>query len=387
MIMRQSTFFEKTLPQAPKGITTISANLLMRGQFIDQLMSGVYTLLPLGFRVHQKIANIIQGEMEKIGGRELLMPALSPLTLWQETGRDKTIDPPLFKFKDRLDKEIALNPTHEEVIFDLVRRRVKSYQDLPFMLFQIQNKFRNELRSTGGLLRTREFVMLDAYSFHTTELNRRSYYQQVTKAYQNIYRCLGLKALMREADPGTIGGESSHEFFVFSEAGEDEVDGKKAIEIGHIFNLGCVYSQKMKVEYTDQKGQKKEVVAGCYGIGVGRLLSAIVEESHDEKGIIWPKEVAPYLAHLLVLGKEPAVVKQAEKLYDALIKQGKEILFDDRDVSAGEKLVEADLLGLPYRLVVSASTQKKGVVEVKERGKSRPQVIPIVRVDKFLKQV
>ncbi|MBI2263105.1 proline--tRNA ligase [Candidatus Berkelbacteria bacterium] len=385
--MRQSDFFEKTLPQTPQGVTSKSAAFLIRGQFITQLMSGVYTLLPLGFLVHQKIENIIREEMEKIGGRELLMPALSPLILWQETGRDKTIDPPLFKFKDRAGKEIALNPTHEEVIFDLVRRRVKSYQDLPFMLFQIQNKFRNELRSTGGLLRTREFVMLDAYSFHATELDRQSYYKQVERAYKNIFRRLNLKALMREADPGTIGGESSHEFFVFSKAGEDEVNGKKAIEVGHIFNLGCVYSQKMQVKYTDQKGQNKEVVAGCYGIGVGRLISAIVEESHDEKGIIWPKEAAPYLAHLLVLGKEPAVIKAAEKLYQDLIKQGREVLLDDRDVSAGEKLVEADLLGLPYRLVISAMVQKKGRVEVKERGKIRPQVIPISKVDKFVKWI
>src|SRR3990172_37768 len=287
--MRQSQLFGKTSKQAPADATAISHQYLVRGGFIDQLMSGVYSFLPLGLRVHQKIENIIREEMNAAGGQEILMPALSPKNLWKETGRWDTYDPPLFKFKDRHDKEIALGPTHEEVITDLVRRRVQSYKDLPLALYQIQDKFRNELRSTGGLLRVREFVMKDLYSFHESEADLEKYFEKMVASYEKIFNRCGIKPIITKASGGSIGGSTTYEFQVPTKVGEDIVylnkeTGKAfnkelldeipenergqyeqipAVEAGQVFSLGTKYSVAMGANFVGRDGKEKPLVMGC----------------------------------------------------------------------------------------------------------------------------
>jgi len=325
--MKQSQLFTKTKKETPKGTETISHQYLIRGDFIDQMAAGIYSFLPLGWQVHQKIERIIREEMNNLGGQEIFLPTLIPQSLWQETGRWQTIEPPLFRVQDRHRKEYGLGPTHEEVITDLVRKRVNSYQDLPLYLYQIQNKFRNEMRATGGLLRVREFIMKDLYSFHPSEKDALEFYEKAKQAYLKIFNRCGLEVAVVEADPGTIGGSLSHEFMLLAETGEDKVlvctkcgygvninkagDIRKCpqckealkkgncIEAGHAFYLGIKYSQVMAATFIDQAGQKKPIVMGCYGIGLGRLMATVVEASHDEKGIIWPASVAPYHIHLL----------------------------------------------------------------------------------------
>jgi len=378
--MKQSRLFAKIKKEPPKEAEVISHKYLVRADFIEQSISGVYRFLPLGYRVLKKIEKIIREEMLALGAEELYLPALQNKTLWLETGRWQTIDPPLFKLKDRHRKETALGSTHEEEITDLIRRRVKSYQDLPLHLFQIQDKFRNEMRASGGLLRTREFLMKDLYSFHTDRKDLKKFYNQVKKTYFRIFQRCGLRAICVEADPGTIGGDFSHEFMVLSPAGEDKVKGKPAIEVGHIFALGTKYSQAMRVKFVSKDGKQRLVVMGCYGIGLPRLMAAIVEIHHDSKGIIWPEEVAPFDVHLLDLGKK----KESEKLYRDLQKQGIEVLYDDReDKTAGEKFAEADLIGIPIRLVVSEKTLKQNAVEIKRRNEQKTKLVSYKHLNKI----
>lgn len=400
--MRQSQLFGKTLRSAPAEATAISHQYLVRGGFIDQLMSGVYTFLPLGWRVHRKIESIVREEMNAAGGQEILMPALSPKNLWVETDRWITIDPPLFKFKDRHEKEIALGPTHEEVITDLVRRRVQSYKDLPLSLYQIQDKFRNELRSTGGLLRVREFIMKDLYSFHESEKDLQEFFKEMIKAYERIFKRLGIEPIITKASGGSIGGSETYEFQVPIKVGEDTVYYSKeigsafnkeliseipekdrgkyeqipAVEAGQVFSLGTKYSKTMGAKFVDKKGKEKDIVMGCYGIGLGRLLATVVEAFHDEHGIIWPEEISPYSIHLLALGGAK-VVKDSEELYQKLLKEGREVLFDDREESAGVKLSDADLIGIRQRWVISEKTLKEDSVEIKRRDSAKTQLVKI----------
>lgn len=409
--MLQSTLFYKTSKQPPKDAKVASHKYLVQAGYIDQLAAGVYSLLPLAFRVYKKIEDIIRDEMNKAGGQEISMPALQPKNLWQETSRWDTIDPPLFVTRDRHKKEYCLGPTHEEVITKLVRERVNSYKDLPLYLYQIQNKFRNEMRATGGLLRVREFMMKDLYSFHADDNDLDRYYKVMLQAYKNIYIRCGVPAVSVEASSGSIGGEESQEFMVLASDGEDTIklcpkcghagnveiikvkicpkcnvkfEKKNCIEAGHIFKLGTMYSEKMKAYFfvkggsasggKDKADIKKPIVMGCYGIGLGRLLAIIVEASHDDKGIIWPIEVAPFQAHLigLDLGKANAV-------YNKLTKAGVDVLFDDRkDKSAGEKFAEADLIGIPARLIVSEKTGDE--VEWKERGSDKTEMAGVEEV-------
>lgn len=367
--MRQSQLFYKTKKETPKSAEVASHKLLIRGDFIEQSFSGVYRFLPLGVMVLRKIEGIIRKEMFGLGAQEVIMPVLQNKSLWLKTKRWDKIDPPLFKFKDRHKKEIALGPTHEEEITDIFSHRIK----LPLAVFQIQTKFRNEMRSTGGLLRTREFLMKDLYSFHSSKKDLENFYEKAKKAYFEIFKKCGLKALCIEADPGTIGGDSSHEFMVVSPAGEDKVKGKNAIEIGHIFNLGTKYSKAMNLP--------EQVMMGCYGIGLPRLMATIVEENHDLRGIIWPKEVSPFDVHLIELDKTG---KTAKKIYDDLQKQGIEVLYDDRDKSAGEKFAEADLIGIPLRMVVSKKTLANNSVELKKRSESKLNLVKISQVSKYV---
>lgn len=397
--MKQSHFFLKTSKQAPKDAEIISHKLLLRGFFIDQLTSGIWSFLPLGWRVHKKIENIIRQELNAIGGQEISMPVIQPKNIWLESGRWETMDPPLFKFIDRHNKELALGPTHEEVITLLAKKFIQSYKDLPFALYQIQTKFRNEMRSCGGLLRVREFVMKDLYSFHADKKSLDEYYEKVRGAHSKIYQRCGLKTVVLEAETGSIGGSESHEFIVLADSGEDkvllcqkcgcqakeekvgsiekclkckgELKIQRGIEAGHIFKLGTKYSETTGLYYLDQSGKKKLVEAGCYGIGVGRLLATVVEVHHDENGIIWPEEVAPFKYHLLVFDQSDKKNKDfADQIYQILIEKGEEVLYDDRDVSPGIKLKDADLIGLPIRLVISQKTS--GKIEIKKRNEEKP---------------
>lgn len=401
--MKYSKAFLKTFKETPKDAEGISAALLTRAGFINQEMSGVYTLLPLGLKVAQKISQIIREEMNNIDALEILMPTLQPKSLWEESGRWKTIDPPLFITKDRHDKEIAIAPTHEEVVTTLARAIVESKKDLPQLVYQIQNKFRNEVRATGGLLRTREFLMKDAYSFDEDIESFQKTYQKVVDAYYKIFLRLGIEVQMVEAHSGSIGGEKSNEFMVLSETGEDtifvcekcewaankelvlnvekcpkcggNIKTEKSIEVGHIFQLGDIYSKKLNANFVDTDGKSKPLFMGCYGIGIGRLLASIVEVNHDEKGIIWPERVAPAKVYLIDLEGN-----KGQEIYDKLTKEGIEVLFDDREVSAGIKFADADLLGIPYRLVLSAKTQKENKIELKKRDSAESTLLGVDKI-------
>jgi prolyl-tRNA synthetase len=402
--MKQSLFFSKAKREVPKDIEIDSHKLLIKADLVSQIAAGVYSFLPLGWKAYKKIENIIREEMEKLDAEEILMPSLVPQNLWLETNRWTTIDPPLFKVEDRHDKVFGLGPTHEEVVTDLARKRVDSYRDLPFSVFQIQNKFRNEMRPTGGLLRTREFMMKDLYSFHADQEDVLKFYEKVKKSYFNIFKRCGLDPICVEADSGTIGGKMSNEFMIVSDVGEDRIlicdkcgfsaniekageikncpeckstlQIKRAIEVGHIFVLGTKYSEVMKANFKDKEGRLKPIIMGCYGIGLFRLLSVVIEKNHDEKGIIWPKNLAPFQVHLLALENTSRVKKNADKIYQDLQKAKIEVLYDDRqDKTIGEKLIEADLFGFPYRIVVSERTLCKKCVEVKKRDGKKIKLI------------
>lgn len=401
----------------PKDAEALSHRLLLKAGYIDPLVAGVYTLLPLGWKVMHKIVEIIREEMEGIGGQEILMPALQKKEQWLESGRwdgPGEIDPPLFKLKDRAGRETALGPTHEEVVTDLARRFINSYKDLPLAVFQIQTKFRNEMRPTGGILRTREFMMKDLYSFHASAEDLDRYYLEVLKAYERIFARCGLEVLIVAAHSGTIGGSESHEFMLPAESGEDKavycehcdfasnvaksgelkscpdcgqaVFTAAAIELAHIFKLGTVYSEKMKASFTDADGSRKPVVMGCYGIGIARIMAAAIENKagHDERGVIWPKELTPFDVHLVSLeGGQDA----AETLYAAMEKSGLEVLYDDREESAGVKLADADLIGVPVRVLVSKKSLEAGGVEVSRRSDGKSEVVPVEKLADKIKEL
>ena len=344
--------------------------------------------------------------MDDIGGQEVFLPTLQPKSLWQETDRWEKMDPPLFILKDQHKREYALGSTHEEVITDLVRRNINSYKDLPLYLYQIQNKFRNEIRATSGLLRVREFIMKDLYSFHTSQKDLDDYYQKVLEAYKKIFTRCGFVVKITEATSGTIGGDVSHEFMMLCETGEDKIlfcpkcdfatskevlekcpkcssllkEGQ-SIENGHIFKLGTKYSKSMNAYFVDEKGKKQLIWMGCYGIGIGRLMGSIVEAYHDEKGIIWPENIAPFKAHLICLDEKET--KVANDVYQKLEEEGIEVLYDDReDISAGIKFADADLIGIPYRLVISKKT--KGKVELKKRKEDKTELLTLPELIKRL---
>jgi prolyl-tRNA synthetase len=393
MLTHQEKLFSKTRKETPTDADSVSHQFMTRGGYVDQLASGIYSMLPLGWQVHHNIEKIIRDEMNKVGGQEVTLPSLQPSSLWSESGRLDKMDPPLFKVADRHKRELVLAPTHEEVMTDLARKYISSYKDLPVALFQIQTKFRNEMRATGGLLRVREFVMKDLYSFHKTEEDLASYYKEVEKAYQRIFKRCDLDIIQSRADSGTIGGSVSHEWQIPSEVGEDKVlvctscgdavnvdaendkkedcgncrtklEIKSCIEGGHTFQLGTKYSKSMKAYYTTESGGKELIVMGCYGVGVGRLMAAIADTHNDEKGLIWPVNVAPYKVHVLAL--QSSVVEAAEKVALELAEKT-DVLFDNRDISAGQKFAESDLLGMPTRVIVSEKTEKEGKIEVVDR--------------------
>jgi prolyl-tRNA synthetase len=560
--MRLAKLFGKTLREVPAEAETASHQLLLKAGMIQQVTAGVYSYLPLGWRALRKMEQVIREEMNAAGGQELHMPVLQPYEMWQESGRDVAFGKSLFTLIDRRERTLVLGPTHEEMVTDLARRNVKSYRDLPLMLYQIQTKFRDEPRPRGGLVRVREFTMKDAYSLDTDAEALDVSYKKMIQAYRNIYARCGLNAMLIEADSGAIGGKDSHEFMVATEVGEDEVvyckscgyvanverasfvkaklaeepllplqevatpgaktieevanflgvsksrtlkavfystDGElvfvtirgdlevnevklkntlkgselrlandeevkaaglvagsasaiglkkvkviaddsittghnfvvgankdgyhlknanyprdfkvdliadialaraghqcpkcraellsmRGIEIGHVFKLGTVFSQRQGASYIDRDGVQKPLVMGCYGIGIGRLLAAVIEENHDEKGIMWPLEIAPYQVYLCALGMdEAAVAEAAEKLYAELCRKGFEVLFDDRTESPGVKFNDADLLGMPVRLTLSRRTLKSSSAEIKLRREKETELVPLTGVSEKLK--
>lgn len=405
--MRYSRIIGKTKKDAPKDEESISAQLLLRGGFIHKEIAGVYTYLPLGLRVLNKIIQIIREEMEAIDGQEMSLTALQNPEVWKKTGRysDDVVDI-WFKTKFKNDTETCLAITHEEPLTNLMIQQIDSYKDLPLYAFQFQTKFRNEVRSKGGLLRVREFLMKDLYSFDKTKEDHEKYYERAKQAYIKIWERLGIgdETYVTFASGGSF-SKFSHEFQTLCETGEDTVyvDKKKkiainkevfndevlkeldidkneleevrAIEVGNIFPLGTRFSDALGLYYTDEKGEKKPVVMGSYGIGPGRVLATIVELKNDEKGMVWPENIAPYKVMLVGLNLEDENVKaKAEKLYEKLISFGVEVLYDDReDVTAGQKFANCDLLGIPYRLVVSLKTGDK--IEVKKRREKETKLL------------
>lgn len=401
--MKMSTLITKTRKDISSQEASINAQLLERAGYISKLMAGVYSFLPLGFRVLNNIENIIKEEMDAVGGQELLMPALQPKEIWETTGRWDKVDV-LYKLKAH-DKELCLGPTHEEVVTPLVAEYIQSYKDLPKSVYQIQTKYRAEARPKSGLLRGREFRMKDLYSFHTTQEDLDNFYEEVTQAYKKIFNRLGLGHLTYLTyASGGIFSKYSHEFQTLTPYGEDliyacydcniainkeiiaeqnscpkcaktDLVENKSIEVGNIFKLGTRFSESCRLTYADSDGKVKNPIMGCYGMGSSRIMGAIVEVLHDESGIIWPEEVAPYKIHLISLGKD--LNQQANDLYNKIKNAGISVIFDDRDVQAGTKFADADLLGMPLRIVLSNKTLAQNSVEVKERNKKESRLISL----------
>ncbi len=412
--MLQSKLFLKTLREDPKDEKSTNAKLLMRAGFIDKLISGVYSYLPLGLMVIRKIENIIREEMnDSLSAQEVLMPALHPIENYRKTGRDN-IDI-LFHTKMNKEKELVLGQSHEEVIVPLAKNLISSYKDLPLYVYQIQNKFRKEARAKSGILRGREFIMKDLYSFHKNEDDLNVYYEKARKSYENIFKKIGIgdKTYFTFADGGTF-SKYSHEFQTVTDAGEDiiyicekceiainkeitkeypncpqcgnsNLKEKKSIEVGNIFKLKTRYSEPFNCSFRDPEGKMKFVNMGCYGIGVSRLLGTIVEIYHDEKGIIWPEKISPFDFHLIQIGNDPEVKKKSIEIYKYIKDQGKKVLYDDREKStAGEKFADADLIGITNRFVISEKTLKENSFEMKKRNEEKTDLINIKKISQII---
>ncbi len=418
--MLQSKLFTKTRKEAPKDEVSKNAQLLIKGGYINKELAGVYSFLPLGIRVLNKICNIIREEMNAIGGQELSMTVFQDKEIWKKTDRwsDEVVDV-WFKTKLKNDTELGLGFTHEEQLTSLMKNHIRSYKDLPVYPYQIQTKFRNETRAKSGIMRGREFLMKDLYSFSKDEAEHVVFYEKIKQAYLNVFKRVGLgdKTFVTFASGGTF-SKYSHEFQTVSDAGEDiiYVDKnkgiaineevlndevlkdlglnkdtlvkEKSIEVGNIFSLGTKFSDALDLSYPDEKGEKKKVVMGSYGIGPSRLMGTVVECLSDESGIVWPEEIAPFKVHLLDITSKTENKEQALKIYNDLVGQGIEVLFDDREARAGEKFADADLLGLPFRIIVSDKTLDKGEAEVKIRAKSEVSMYKIAEIKSwnFLKK-
>jgi len=389
-----SKAFIPTLKEIPQEAESISHQLMLRAGLMRQLISGVYSYLPLGFTVLDNIENIIRQEMNACGAQELLLSALQPEELWTRSGRDKEIGQVMFRFNDRRGRKLCLGPTHEEIITELVKQHVFSYRQLPLILYQIQVKFRDEIRPRFGLVRSCEFIMKDAYSFDQDKEGLKQSYDKMLVGYQLIFKRCGLSFLVVEADPGLMGGSLSHEFMVPAESGEDIVlycsncqlassqikesvtcpkcnktlQKMNTIEVGHIFQLGTKYSKIFDASVLGQQGNKGPIIMGCYGIGVSRMIPAILEQNHDENGIIWPWEVAPFGMIIMPLEVANSKIYEASlSIYNNLKKAGYCVLFDDRDERAGVKFKDADLIGIPFQIILGERFLKEDKIELKIR--------------------
>jgi prolyl-tRNA synthetase len=415
--MRQSQLFTRTKRENPSDEEAKNAQLLIRGGYIYKEMAGVYALLPLGLRVVNKIKKIVGEEMEKIGSEEIIMTTLQNKEIWEKTDRwsDDNVDI-WFKSQLKSGAEVGFGWSHEEPIVEMMKSFVSSYQNLPVYVHQFQNKLRNEVRAKSGIMRCREFVMKDMYSFCETEEDHMKFYNLATEAYLNVYKRLGLGDItyVTSASGGAFTKNFSHEFQTICEAGEDVIyvhkkenyavneeifngetlaklgaqkedfEIKKAAEVGNIFTFGTEKSEKMGLYFTSSEGEKKPVFLGSYGVGVTRLVGVLTEIFSDEKGIVWPREVAPFAVHLIGLGED---MTEAENLYKELNNSGVETLFDDRtNATAGEKFADADLLGMPMRVVVSKRSLEAGGAEIKGRTESESKIIPISEVISYVQK-
>lgn len=411
--MRQSTLFTKTSKTAPTDEVSKNAALLIRAGYIHKELAGVYSYLTLGLRTLNKIIGIIREEMNAIGGNEILMPALQDKQLWQKTDRwdDARVDN-WFKTEFKSGGETGLGITHEEPITNMMKNHIASYRDLPKSVYQFQTKFRNELRAKSGIMRGKEFLMKDLYTFDRSDAEHQKSYTTVREAYMRIFRRLGIgdQTYVTFASGG-IFSRFSEEFQTVSDAGEDtihvaerkgialnkevlneetlqelgversELVEKRSIEVGNIFHLGTKFSEPLGLSYKDESGETHPVVMGCYGIGPTRLLGTIVEVLSDEYGLVWPKSVAPFHVHLLSLGAD----EKADAVYATLTADGLEVLYDDRSLSAGEKFSDADLLGIPYRIIIGKRSLDSGAAELKSRSGNITEVIPFSQLSQTIK--
>ena len=409
--MKTSNLLLATQRENPSDAETISHKLMLKAGLIRQVASGVYNWLPLGVKVLRKVENIVRREMENSGAQEILMPMVQPGELWKETGRWQQYGQELLTFEDRHNREFCLGPTHEEVITDLCRNEIRSYKQLPVIFYQIQTKFRDEIRPRFGVMRSREFIMKDAYSFDLSEQQMDDSYQSMRDAYIRIFNSLGLDYRIVKADSGAIGGADSEEFHVLADSGEDLLafsdksdyainaelliesksdqdpgslegqdspDGKgklklkRGIEVGHIFKLGRKYSESMKLTIQSENGNIHPEM-GCYGIGISRIVAAAIEQSHDDKGIIWSKEISPYTTALVEINPkgEENLKNLCTQIYTSLKERGHEVLWDDRDQSAGVKFSDMELIGIPQMIIIGEKSFRENKVEFKMRGEDK----------------
>ena len=396
-----------TLKDAPQEAEVISHKLMLRSGMIRKVASGIYTWLPLGLKVLKKVENIVREEMNASGAQEVFMPMVQPKELWEETSRWEKMGPELLRIKDRHERDFCLGPTHEEVITDIIRNNVKSYKELPLNIYQIQTKFRDEVRPRYGIMRGREFLMKDSYSFNIDEDSLQETYLNMRDTYKRVLERIGLEYKISAADSGAIGGDSSEEFHVLAENGEDTIavsdssefaintelllkegedinslegkpspDGngtiqvKKGIEVGHIFKLGKLYAESMKANVLNAEGKASTLYMGCYGIGVSRLVAAAIEQNFDESGITWPHSIAPFDINIISIcfEKDQEISSASVKLYDELTNMGYDVLLDDRKGGYGAKMKDSELIGIPLNIVIGKKFLENKEIELKSRN-------------------
>ena len=404
-----------TYKETPVDAELTSHQLMLRAGLIKKLASGLFSWMPIGLKVLRKIERIVREEMDRSGAYEVSMPAIQPADLWQETGRWEAYGNLLLKMEDRQGRLFCFGPTHEEVITDIVRNELKTYRQMPVNFYQIQTKFRDEIRPRFGVMRAREFLMKDAYSFHLDQPSLDLEYENMGATYNTIFTRLGLDFRKVRADSGEIGGSLSHEYHVLADSGEDEIGycdeenyaanvemiegntapngGKlsftRGIEVGHIFQLGDKYSKSMNCTVLNDKGDSIYPLMGCYGIGISRIMASSIEQNHDESGIIWPEPLAPFQIIIVALNKntEDTTLTKSRKIYHQLLESGYEVLLDDRNERAGVKFADADLLGIPKRLIVSERGLDNQTIELNFRDGKNKSDVPFEQLVDYLEKL
>ena len=404
-----------TYKETPVDAELTSHQLMLRAGLIKKLASGLFSWMPIGLKVLRKIERIVREEMDRSGAYEVSMPAIQPADLWQETGRWEAYGDLLLKMEDRQGRSFCFGPTHEEVITDIVRNELKTYRQMPVNFYQIQTKFRDEIRPRFGVMRAREFLMKDAYSFHLDQPSLDLEYENMGATYNTIFTRLELDFRKVRADSGEIGGSLSHEYHVLADSGEDEIGycdeedyaanvemiegntapngGKlsftRGIEVGHIFQLGDKYSKSMNCTVLNDKGDSIYPLMGCYGIGISRIMASSIEQNHDESGIIWPEPLAPFQIIIVALNKntEDTTLTKSRKIYHQLMESGYEVLLDDRNERAGVKFADADLLGIPKRLIVSERGLDNQTIELNFRDGKNKSDVPFEQLVDYLEKL
>lgn len=404
-----------TYKETPVDAELTSHQLMLRAGLIKKLASGLFSWMPIGLKVLRKIEHIVREEMDRSGAYEVSMPAIQPADLWQETGRWEAYGNLLLKMEDRQGRSFCFGPTHEEVITDIVRNELKTYRQMPVNFYQIQTKFRDEIRPRFGVMRAREFLMKDAYSFHLDQPSLDLEYENMGATYNTIFTRLGLDFRKVRADSGEIGGSVSHEYHVLADSGEDEIGycdeedyaanvemiegntapngGKlsftRGIEVGHIFQLGDKYSKSMNCTVLNDKGDSIYPLMGCYGIGISRIMASSIEQNHDESGIIWPEPLAPFQIIIVALNKntKDTTLTKSRKIYHQLKESGYEVLLDDRNERAGVKFADADLLGIPKRLIVSERGLDNQTIELNFRDEKNKSDVPFEQLVDYLEKL